>query len=245
MNNLVGISIGPIRLNKETIEQRIEIARKTGTKAIEISFFRNYEINQTISQDSIDYLASLKYVSIHAPMFFGDSLLPYFNFDMKNLKRWYYDANSKAILFHPNQKIPASEQGMLFCVENMPPIPGKDFDLIKKLAEYKLEEHPEYKLVLDACHTLHYPGYLEEVVEKYRGRIQHIHLSDRRLAEKDGKTKTRDHRTFRECPDKEKFSCLKELDCPVIAEISLRYSTPKECEDILKREIESVREFFS
>jgi len=247
MNNLVGISIGTIHLQGETIESRLRLVKELNKEAIEISFFRNYETNQTISKDSKDYLTSLKYVSIHAPMFFSDSFLPYFNFDMNKLKKWYFfskEKSSQAILFHPHQKIPPVEGRMLFCVENMPPMPGKDFDLIKKLAEYKLEEHPEFRLVLDACHTLHYPGYLEEIIEKYHDRIQHIHLSDRRLAEKNGKTRTKDHQTFAECPDKEKFACLKELDCPIIAEISLRYQTPEECKEILRREIDSVRAFF-
>jgi len=252
MNNLVGVSIGTIHLKRETIESRIQLVEEINKEALEISFFKNYELNQTISPESIVYLESLKYVSIHAPMFYGDTFLPYFNFDMEKLKKWYFfdqdgkrdnPKKSEAILFHPNQKIPLREEGMLFCVENMPPMPGKDFDLIKKLAEYKLEEHPEYKLVLDACHTLHYPGYLEETVDKYHDRIQHIHLSDRRYNSE--KKKTKDHQTFAECPDKEKFSCLRTLDCPVIAEISLRYQTPEECKEILKREIDSVKEFFS
>jgi len=252
MNNLVGISIGTIHLKGENIKSRIEIARKTGTKALEISFFWDDEANEIIPPKSIEYLKSLEleYVSIHAPMFHRNPLMPdvksfnpYFSFDMKELKRWYSDANSKAILFHPNQKIPPGEKEMLFCVENMPPLPKISTEISKKLAEYKLEEHPEYKLVLDACHTLHYPGYLEEIVDKYHDRIQHIHLSDRRYNLE--KKKTRDHQTFAECSDKDKFSCLKGLNCPIIAEVSLRYNTPKECEDILKREIDSVKEFFS
>jgi len=242
MNNLVGISIGTIHIKGETIESRIELVKEITKEALEISFFKDYEANQTISLSSVNYLKSLKYVSIHAPMFCGNSFIPNFNFDMKKIKKWYLGTNSQAIVFHPHQNIPPREEGMLFCVENMPPIPGKDFDLIKKLAEYKLKEHPEYRLILDACHALHYPGYLEEIVEKYHDRIQHIHLSDRRYNPE--KKKTRDHQTFAECADKEKFACLKQLGCPIISEISLRYQTPEECKDILKREIDSVREFF-
>ena len=252
MHNLVGISIGTIHLKGGTINQRIEIAKKTGTKALEISFFKTHELNQSFCQSSKDYLKTLEYVSIHAPMFYEYSFFPSFNFNMEKLKKWYFfDADNKednpkkgqAIVFHPHQNIPASEEGMLFCVENMPPIPGKDFDLIKKLAEYKLAEHPEYRLILDACHTLHFPGYLEELVDKYHDRIQHVHLSDRRF--NPTKKKTRDHQTFAECPDKDKFSYLRRLRCPIIAEISLGDSNPRECEDILKREIDSIREFFS
>jgi len=235
MNNLVGVSIGTIHLKGETIESRIQLVKEINKEALEISFFKDYETNQTISPESIAYLKSLKYVSIHAPMFYGNSFIPDFSFDMKKIKKWYLGTNSQAIVFHPHQKIPSSEKDMLFCVENMPPIPGKNIDLMKKLAEYKL--------VLDACHTLHYPGYLEEIVDKYYDRIQHIHLSDRRYNLE--KKKTRDHQTFAECSDKEKFACLRTLSCPVIIEVSLRYNNSSECEDILKREIESVKTFFS
>jgi len=245
MNNLVGISIGTIHLKGETIESRIQLVKEINKEALEISFFKDSEAKQKISPDSKNYLNKLlKYVSIHAPMFEGNMFIPYFNFNMKELKRWYFDeANSKAVVFHPHQNIPPAEPGMVFCVENMPPIPGKDFDLVKKLAEYKLREHLEYKLILDACHALHYPGYLEEVVEKYHDRIQHVHLSDRRYNPE--KKKTRDHQTFAECQDKDKFSPLRGLSCPIIAEISLRYQTPEECREILKREIDSVKTFFS
>jgi hypothetical protein len=243
MNNIIGFSIGTIHLKKETIDQRIEIARETGTRALEISFFNTSEVDQKISPKNIDYLNSLEYVSIHAPMFYKNSLLPYFSFDMNKIKQLYLQTNSKAIVFHPHQNIPSNEKNLVFCVENMPPIPGKDFDLIKKLAEYKLEDRPELRLVLDACHTLHYPGYVEEIVDKYKNRIQHVHLSDRRDNPK--KKKTKDHQTFSGCGDKEKFSCLRQLDCPIILEVSFDYGSVEECAGILREEINSVREFFS
>ncbi len=199
-------------------------------------------MNQNLSEEMKSYLRGLNYVSIHAPMLFGDSFIPYFGFDVSALEKLYNDLNAKAIVFHPHQKIPRVESEMQFCVENVPNFKFGEFDIMKTLAESKLREFPQLKFVLDSCHAFHYPNYLEEMVNKYQDRIQHIHLSDRRYNHKKGKIE--DHQTFAGCLDKKKFDCLKVLDCPMIIEISTQQNLNTAYFSYLREEIDCVREFF-
>jgi len=134
MNNIIGLSLGSAHFKGRFIASEIEIIRKTQTQALEITFFTDDEAQQRISQDSRNYIKSLKYASIHAPMFYRGTFIPYFTFDIKRLREWYFDTNSQAILFHPNQKIPRAEEDMLFCVENISPLRFKPIDITKLLA---------------------------------------------------------------------------------------------------------------
>jgi len=245
MNKKIGFSTGSIYSWEESINKQIEILKQIGCNAIEINFGVITDINEEISEENINYIKSLDYVSIHAPFFKEDRTdLTYNNTQkiidlIKKLEKSYFKLNAKTIIFHPNNIKDYSifnNTKMNICIENMP---IKRNISIEKLLEL-INKFPKFKIIIDTAHALTYDkNQLHKLIEKFKNEIQHIHFSDRRYSEY--KKKVSDHQQLLFCEDIEKFNVIKELNKPIIIEANIKDKINDM--DNLKKEFNFVKEF--
>jgi len=247
MQKVIGFSSGDIYSWAPSINEQIEVLKKIPCNAIEINYAGVPSLNEEITEENIDYLHSPDYVSIHAP-FYGDSRsdLMYENNDatagiLRKLKGHYDRIGARAIVFHPNLIGDYSIfKGFDFnaCLENMPfarKISPKEFIALAG-------EHPEFGIVIDTAHALSWgENALGMLVRQLGRRTLHVHLSDRRYSQR--KQTISDHRQMLYADDMNKFEVVRNIDCPLILEVSIK--DKKNNVQNLKDEYEFVKKFFS
>ncbi len=203
------------------------------------------DVNEPISEENVRYLNSLSYVSIHAP-FIDDSRneVSYGSNELTRellliLSDVYRRIGAKSIVFHPTQIADFSVFSgcdMNICLENLDEEEGRPKEAILDSIS-----NEKYRLVLDAAHALASGvGFLDELVDRYGQRVQHVHLSDRRF--NPSKNRVGNHQQLLFCEDMDKFKRLKDIDCPIIIEVSIK----DKIGDIvnLEKEISFVKKYF-
>ena len=231
MNNIIGISTGAV-IWEEAINDKIAVLKKAEIKAVEVLFRKTIDLDEKISSENISYLKQLDYLSIHAPFLNEKHRVFYKNdFFLKKIQQIYAFLNAKAVVFHPNliSNWDIFENiEMNACMENMP----------KRRGFFIEEALKRFRMVLDTAHALTYgQDFLDKLISEFKGRIQHIHFSDRRYSEYF--KRVRDHEQFLFCKDIEKFQEVKDLNCPIIIEASIRDFLN------LKKEVVCVDNFFN
>ncbi|MBW2998658.1 TIM barrel protein [Candidatus Woesearchaeota archaeon] len=228
MAKQLGISTGSLYTWYEELDDNISIIRGTKLNAVEVVFASPGQLDQELSQDNIDYLKSLDYVSIHAPFLdhLGNDL--HYHKDsithklLDKLYDWYRKLNAKALVVHPHL---ISNYEIFYgydfniCIENMPL--EKNFSL--KEIRNILNHHKNFKLVVSTSHSLTYEiEHLNEIIDEFKDRIQHIQLSDSYYNSLDLLEKNRSQ--LISCKDLSKFLKLRDLNCPMILESGLHNS---------------------
>ncbi|MFH0869682.1 MAG: TIM barrel protein [archaeon] len=247
MNNKIGFSTGATYSWDNSINNQIQILKRIDCNAIEISFGKISDLDEEIQEENIKYIRSLDYVSIHAPFFDDDRNDLYYENNelikevLTKLAAICTRIDVKSVVFHPNLiKDYSVLENMNFCIclENMPIERGFSIERLNDL----MKKHLNYKLVLDTAHALSWDeSSLSQLVVKFDNRISHIHFSDRRYSEL--KKRVYDHQQVLFCEQMHKFDSLKELDCPIIIEVSIK--DKKNDINNLKEEFFTVEKFFS
>jgi endonuclease IV len=242
----IGFSTGAVYSWDDSINRQIGILKKLGCNAIEISYGMVSSLDEELNMESIKYLKSLDYVSIHAPFFDNERNDLYYTNSklirklLTQLSRVYKSINAKSIVFHPNLIKDYSIFDKLtlnICLENMP----RERNISIEQLSVLMHKQPKFNLVLDTAHAMSWKkSTLLQLVTLFKDRIQYVHLSDRRYSIRN--KRLRDHQQLLSCSDLSKFDSLKKLNCPMIVEVSIK--DKKADFQNLKNEYSLVKDFF-
>lgn len=236
----IGFSTGALYSWGLDLNEQIKLLSELNLDAVELSFINIDELKCELSPESIAYLKTIPYVSIHAPIFNANrEKLSICDYPVKLTKLCVMakKIDAKSVVFHPdtiNDWEDFSQWDMPIAIENLPA--EDNYDNTKLIEIFK--QYPHFKMILDTAHA--FSCSENQYVEVFADKITHIHLSDRRFNSEKGKL--RDHETFYGCNEKSKFDSLKKLDCTLMIEISIK-DKKGDLENI-KNEIQTVREYF-
>lgn len=221
------------------MNEKIRILRQFDLDAVELMYARTDEF-EPLSDDNVEYLRSLPYVSVHAPFWHPDKSRFYYEDHLaeevvKKMRDIYDLVQARSIVFHPDRILDYCfmDEGMNISIENMPDRYG---DAVEYLSD--IFTGHEYSMLLDTAHAFSFSvDYLAQLVETFRDRIEHVHLSDRR----DVAGVEKDHRLVHDCDDMSRFDPIVTLTCPFIIEVALREDEPL---SLLEKELRFVRSYF-
>jgi hypothetical protein len=246
MENKIGISTGTVFPWDSSINNQIKILKKINPEAIELNFANISDLDETLTSENINYLKALNFISLHAPFFTKDREELYYENNLSTqeilnkLEKIYIILKAKAIVFHPNLIHDYSifkNRNFNICLENMSIRRKIDNNSLKNL----LDKNPNFQLTLDSAHALTWnKETLHQLISRHKEKISHVHFSDRRFNET--KNKISSHQQLLFCTDIDKFKKLKELQCPIIIEVSIK----DKINDIrnLKDEFLTTKSFF-
>ena len=184
-----------------------------------------------ISADKKAYLRSLRHVSIHAPFALSYTDTWETREIIQLIAELYHSVRAKNIVVHPNQiEDYRLFTGMAYSTENLTPHTSMTVDDYGAV----LEQFPEAGLTLDVGHAFaHGPQELEQLIARFGQRVVQIHFHDCRNGN--------DHIPFCQTDNPAKYATVKKFDVPVV--IEQNFSTLDH--NLLRREIDCVREYFS
>jgi sugar phosphate isomerase/epimerase len=250
MHRKIGFSTGSIYSWDHSLNKQIEILKKIPeTTAIELNYANISDLDENLTNSNIQVLKSLDYVAIHSPFFNKARGNFYYENNeetlliLKKLSVIYNKLSANMIVFHPNviKNFEVfkyfKDLKFNFSLENMPIKRNISIDYLTD----KFNTFPSLGLVLDTAHALSWNlDMIDLLVSRFKSKIKHIHLSDRRFSE--FKNKISDHQQLLFCKDMQKFKVLKELDCPIILELSLKDSINDYSN--LKKEFSFAKDYF-
>lgn len=212
----------------ENIDEVIGYVKELDIDGVELTFATKEELYGLILSDSnSSWLASLDYVSIHAPfrLISASGNMDEVMTQMNIIANIYGEINARNIIIHPDELPPATalnQYDMKFSTEN-PPAGSYAFpaDL-----ERLLEEYPDMGLCVDVSHA--YLRSADEtglLIDSFRDIITQIHLS--------GTCRGEDHQSLRGVTDSflSSIEPIRALSVPIVIE-----------EDIEKRDLTHVKD---
>lgn len=209
------------------------ICEKHSIKAIELTYSFMNELDVPLSQESINFLKTMDYVSIHCPFYLSEERHEKFDVKKdKNMKKLfekisyiYQQVNSKILIVHPEQ-ISSLEDLDYF---------AKKFSLnivteIESPEKFGLDEfmqfidNTNFQFVFDTGHAeFHDIENIKKLIERFSSKICQVHLN--KVA--DGKA----HRAFYKNKISETVKLVKELNIPFMIEEDLDKGHEKELEE--------------
>ena len=180
MKNPICISVGCVyRIFGDRYNERIEALRKFSPAGLELSFFYpKYLLDFEMSKDNLEYLQTLKFNSIHAPMWdivYGNNKKC--KETLKKITELYKQINARNVVFHKDS------------VEDYSVITGYDFVASIENDDWKnskntiedikniLDNNREFKLTFDFAHAITTSSDISEYINYFKDRIIEIHIS--------------------------------------------------------------------
>ncbi len=181
MMNPICISTGCIYRLSDDRNELIKIIKGFSPDGIELSFaYPEYLFNFAITPENLEYIKSLKFVSIHAPMFdivYGDNQRS--REVLKLIEKLYKQVGARNVVFHKDE------------VEDISEITKYDFTASLENGDYRktianspekiqeiLSRNPKLMFTFDLAHALSING--EDVpvyLEKFKRKLAEIHMS--------------------------------------------------------------------
>ena len=242
----IGLTTGAVHSWTDNLEEQLAIMRRVGMQAIEIIFPHPQSLDEEISNQAETWVRTRSYVSIHAP-FYEDSTRTPMVYDhdertrktIARLESWQRRLGAKAIVLHQDLVKDWSllnASALRLALENLPQDQAVSIEAIKEV----MKNQKPKSIVLDTAHALTYNDeMIKTLINEFKNTIQHIHLSDRRFSTYH--QRVRDHEQIRFCTNTEKFAAIRELQTPIIIEVSIK--DKKNDLENLKEEINSVKTF--
>jgi sugar phosphate isomerase/epimerase len=189
---LVGFATGNIYRLAQNANRAIllDFVKQLGVEAVELTFATKQDLEQTvIKANTVKWLRSLRYVSIHAPFRLMRNSKAEVVDQLDMINRLYMLINARNVIIHPNelpeQKI-LKRYNMRFSTENLP---KKKHFTIQRL-ERILRHYQNLGMCLDVSHAYLWSKHeTAELVRHFSKRITEVHIS--------GTYRNKDHTSLR------------------------------------------------
>lgn len=226
---LIGFSIYKRVNRKDESEEpysMIDIIKRNKTKCAEIVFAWNHEMEHEFKKSHVKWLKGLEFLSVHAPYREDVS-----EKGVERIKDFQKNLGAKRVVVHPGQDLKKFKgHGIKISIENLNKRRGTDFSFMNSI----LKKNRDLGFCLDITHASSFSQKeMKKYLDKYKNRITHIHLS--------GYSKAKEHVHLSRCSSEflDSIKQIKEMEVPMILEISWKSKKPKE----LIHEINFVRDF--
>lgn len=231
LNNILGLALGNFWRweNNPNRAKLIKYAKQLELEAVELTLGKKEEAFAfSLDEENMDFLASQKYISIHAPFHIlnnseGEEEIIRL---LTHVEEIYNKTNAKTVVFHPND-LPSEKILKKFnfhiSIENMPKNRWFSIADLEKL----LNKYQSAGLCLDTAHAFSYSKeQLKEIVDRLGERVTQVHLS--------GRGNGRDHVRLREADEGfyESLKPLKKLNVPIIIEEDMEFNMEKAREEV-------------
>lgn len=215
----------------------MDTEKESHFEGITFSFKTPESLDFKFSNKQLKYI-SKKYVSLMLPSKNGNEPIVYGQDDssfalIKRINAVTEKLDSKINIINPKLirdfGVLASIKGL--SVSNLPFEEGFGIDEIERV----LKQYSNISLAIDTSYCFSFnKDFLPILLERFRDRVSCILLSDRR--------DVRNNKSLFECKDLYKFEILRDLDCPVIINSSLKEYNKDNT--ILLKEINATKKIF-
>ncbi len=180
MKNPICISTGCVyKIFGNRYNERIEALRKFSPVGLELSFFYpKYLLDFEISKDNLEYLQTLKFNSIHAPVLdivYGDNKKC--KETLKKITELYKQINARNVVFHKDL---IKDYSVITGYDFVASIENDDWNNPKNTIEDTrnvLDNNREFKLTFDFAHAIVTSSDISEYINYFKDRIAEIHIS--------------------------------------------------------------------
>ncbi len=216
----------------------IQYARNLDIDGIELTFSSKEELyNFKLSEDDVNWLKSLEYVTIHAPF----QLKRKAKNDQEIIKqceiisKLYQQVNAKDVIIHPLD-LPAPEilakYPFKVSTENLPKRKKVPIAKLQKI----FQEYPNIGLCLDVAHAyLWSKDETQKLIDAFGDKITQFHLS--------GTYRKRDHQSLRKVTNNflSSIEPIKKVNVPIVIEEEIFVKDL----NYLQEEVEYIKKMFN
>jgi len=227
---IIGFSLNNIRLweNSDNKADLIKYVQQLNIGGIEIAFCCKELETTKFTEEQINWIKSLDYVSIHYPTKSKQEN----SLELLGKIKYFYDLlNAKAVVLHPDV-LPEPEVleklDMAFCVENLRR--GFSINQLKKI----FKKYPKLGFCLDVAHAMCWSEKeTSRLIEAFKDKLVQVHFSASNLET--------DHISASDASDSffRSIQPVKGIDVPIIIETFFE----KKDINAAKKEIEFVKNY--
>ena len=180
MKNPICISIGCVhKIFEHRYNERIEALQRFSPAGLELSFFHpKYLLDFEMSKDNLEYLQTLKFNSIHAPVWgivYGNNKKC--KETLKRVTELYKQINARNVVFHKDQ---IKDYSVITGCDFVASIENDDWMKPKNTIEdikNILDNNKEFKLTFDFAHAIATSSDISEYINYFKDRVIEIHIS--------------------------------------------------------------------